>query len=93
MAQQACTRAEEIQAFLLGRLSQEQADELFAAFRMWRRSYWQPWQMNREFASHFHNPNSWVRLFRDIRMAWRRFLGLSKPIDLRAGELSPVTAK
>ena len=74
-------------------IRQEQADELLAAFQTWRQSYWQPLQMNREFASHFRKPSSWIRLFRDIRMAWRRFLGPSKPIGLKAAELSPVTAK
>ena len=52
----------------------EQTDELFAMFRTWRREYWLPIETNREFASHFDKPNAWVRLFRDVRMAFRRFL-------------------
>ena len=51
----------------------EQADELHSMFKTWRQYYWTPLETNREFASHFAEPNAWVRLFRDIRMAWRRF--------------------
>jgi hypothetical protein len=52
----------------------EQKDELFAMFKTWRREYWVPLETNREFASHFEKPNAWGRLFRDVRMAFRRFL-------------------
>ena len=47
---------------------------LFGMFKTWRREYWLPIETNREFASHFDKPNAWVRLFRDVRMAFRRFL-------------------
>src|SRR5277367_3291465 len=48
----------------------EQSDELVAMFTTWRQEYWQPLEINREFASHFQKPNTWVRLFRDVRMAF-----------------------
>ena len=70
------------------RIRQEQADELTAMFRTWRQSYWLPLQTDREFASHFRKPNSWVRLFRDCRMAWRRFRGRAEPIEVRVGALA-----
>ena len=60
----------------------EQGQELFTAFNDWREEYWQPLERNREFASHFRTPNAWVRLFRDIRMAWRRFRGREAAIAL-----------
>jgi hypothetical protein len=60
----------------------EQGQELFTAFNDWREEYWQPLEQNREFASHFRKPNAWLRLFRDIRMAWRRFRGRAAPITL-----------
>jgi hypothetical protein len=60
----------------------EQRQELFAAFNDWREEYWQPLERNRAFASHFRAPNAWVRLFRDVRMAWRRFRGRAEPVRL-----------
>ena len=51
----------------------EQSGELAAMFDIWRRDYWTPIATNRDFASHFSEPNAFVRLFRDIRMAFRRF--------------------
>ncbi len=63
----------------------EQTDELFATYKLWRREYWTPIATNREFASHFAKPNAWVRLFRDIRMAFRRFVRredtVRRPLD------------
>ena len=56
----------------------EQTDELYTTFTTWRQSYWMPLETNREFASHFSPPNAWVRLFRDVRMAWRRIPGPSR---------------
>jgi hypothetical protein len=35
----------------------EQEKELFGAYREWQTSYWQPLQINREFASHFEPPS------------------------------------
>jgi hypothetical protein len=52
----------------------EQTDELVAAFRTWRQDYWVPLETNREFAEHFRTPNAWVRLLRDMKTAFRRFL-------------------
>jgi hypothetical protein len=54
-------------------VSREQGEQLFRAFYAWREHYWRPLQIDREFAGHFKQPNAWVRLFRDVRMAWRRF--------------------
>ena len=47
----------------------EQADELQSTLKIWRQNYWQDLETNREFAAHFAEPNAWVRLFRDVRMA------------------------
>jgi hypothetical protein len=71
----------------------EQADELHATFKTWRHSYWLPLETNREFASHFRSPNSWVRLFRDLRMAWRRFRRQRDPITIPAESLSATPAE
>jgi len=60
----------------------EQTDELVSMFKTWRREYWFPLETNREFASHFRKPNAWVRLFRDVRMAFRRFLRREEPASL-----------
>ena len=62
----------------------EQADELHSMFKTWRQHYWTPMEQNREFASHFKEPNGWVRLFRDIRMAWRRFRRQAGPVTIPA---------
>ena len=71
----------------------EQSDELFQAFTGWRQHYWQPLQIDREFASHFKSPNAWVRLFRDIRMAWRRFRRREEPVTVPAEALAMVPAE
>ena len=71
----------------------EQADELHATFKTWRYSYWQPLETNREFASHFRAPNAWVRLFRDIRMAWRRFRRQAEPVTVPVEALSATPAE
>ena len=70
----------------------EQADELVGMFNTWRRDYWLPIETNREFSSHFRKPNAWVRLLRDIRMAFRRFLRREGPVTIAAEDLSPVSA-
>jgi hypothetical protein len=69
----------------------EQADELHSMFNVWRRTYWQPLEINREFASHFEEPNAWMRLFRDIRMAWRRFRRQADPVRIPADALPSAT--
>ena len=69
---------------------QEQADDLFATFNAWRETYWRPLGTDREFASHFLKPNAWVRLLRDIRMAWRRFRSGAEPVTVAVGSFSTV---
>ena len=69
---------------------QEQADDLFATFNAWRENYWRPLETDREFASHFCKPNAWVRLFRDTRMAWRRFRSRAEPVTVAVGSFSTV---
>jgi hypothetical protein len=69
----------------------EQADELHSMFTTWRQSYWQPLETNREFASHFAEPNALVRLFRDIRMAWRRFRRQAHAVRIPADALPSAT--
>ena len=64
----------------------EQSQELFETFHAWRYKYWRPLQTNKEFASHFRKPSPWRRLVRDIKMAWRRFLGRLEPDALPTGE-------
>ena len=70
----------------------EQTDELVSMFKTWRQQYWTPLETNREFASHFRKPNGWVRLFRDVRMAFRRFLRREPPVAIPEEALSPVSA-
>ena len=69
----------------------EQAAELHSMFQTWRRDYWLPLETNREFASHFAEPNARVRLFRDIRMAWRRFRRQADPVTIPADALPSAT--
>jgi hypothetical protein len=69
----------------------EQADELHSMFNVWKQDYWMPLETNREFASHFAEPNAWVRLFRDIRMAWRRFRRQAGPVTIPADMLPSAT--
>jgi hypothetical protein len=71
----------------------EQGDQLYKAFTSWRQYYWQPLQIDREFADHFRQPNAWVRLFRDVRMAWRRFRGQAAPVTLPAEAVKMVPAE
>ncbi|RBP13748.1 hypothetical protein DFR50_11110 [Roseiarcus fermentans] len=65
----------------------EQKQELIAMFHTWRSEYWVPLQTNQEFASHFARPNAWVRLVRDIRMAFRRFVRREEPAGLPAADV------
>ena len=73
-------------------VSPEQSDELVSMFKTWRREYWTPLETNREFASHFRKPNAWVRLFRDVRMAFRRFLRREEPASIPADDLATARA-
>jgi hypothetical protein len=72
-------------------VSREQGNQLFHAFTAWQQFYWQPRQIDLEFASHFERPNAWGRLFRDIRMAWRRFRRREEAAALPAEALAMVT--
>jgi hypothetical protein len=72
-------------------VNSQQADELHSMFDAWKQSYWQPLETNREFASHFARPNAWVRLFRDVRMAWRRFRRQTDPGTISAEMLPSAT--
>ena len=69
----------------------EQVDELHSVFKVWRQDYWLPLETNREFASHFAEPNAWVRLFRDIHMAWRRFRRQAGLVTIPAEVLPSAT--
>jgi hypothetical protein len=40
-------------------VSKEQESMLFEAFGEWRASYWQPLEINRQFAAHFNPPSGW----------------------------------
>jgi len=50
-------------------------------------------EQNREFASHFEEPNAWARLFRDIRMAWRRFRREAEPVTIPVEAVSATPAE
>jgi len=63
-------------------VSQEQGQQLHTAFKAWHEYYWRPLEIDRDFASHFAEPSAWVRLFRDVRMAWRRFRRHAVPVTL-----------
>lgn len=71
----------------------EQAGELHTTFKTWRQAYWTPLETNREFASHFRDRNPWVRLFRDVRMAWRRFRRQAEPVTIPAEAFSATPAE
>jgi hypothetical protein len=72
-------------------MNPEQREELAATFRTWRHEYWTPVETNQEFASHFEAPSALGRLFRDIRMAFRRFRR-REPVALSADAQTPVAA-
>jgi len=74
-------------------ISAEQGEQLFTAFKAWEEFYWRPLEIDREFASHFRRPNRWVRLYRDVRMAWLRFTGRATPISLPAEAIAAVPAE
>jgi hypothetical protein len=74
-------------------ISSEQGEQLFTAFKTWKEFYWRPLEIDREFASHFRAPNAWVRLFRDMRMAWLRFRRRADPISLPAEAMTVVPAE
>jgi hypothetical protein len=62
----------------------EQSLELWKEFQVWRELYWRPVEINMEFASHFRAPNAIQRIYRRLRLAWRRTMW--KPLDERASE-------
>jgi hypothetical protein len=72
-------------------VSLEHSDQLYRAFTAWQQFYWRPREIDREFASHFEAPSSWVRLLRDIRMAWRRFRRQEEPAALPTEALVMIT--
>lgn len=74
-------------------VSAEQGQQLFQMFIGWRENYWLPLRVDQEFASHFKRPNAWIRLTRDIRMAWRRFYRREEPVALRAEPWTTVPAE
>jgi hypothetical protein len=53
----------------------QQSRALHEAFQQWRASYWQPLQINREFAGHFEPPG----LFRRMLIALLRYLIAWRP--------------
>ena len=57
------------------RASREQSRTLHEAFQNWRAAYWQPLQINREFAGHFEEPG----LVRRTLMALLRYLIAWRP--------------
>jgi hypothetical protein len=71
----------------------EQADELHSMFKVWRQDYWIPLETNREFAAHFAEPNAWVRLIRDIHMAWRRFRRDTEAVTVPVEAVSATPAE
>lgn len=75
------------------KISREQGDRLMMAFSTWRLHYWQPLQVDREFADHFKTPGAWLRLFRDIRLAWRRFRRKAQPITIPNDAMAMVPAE
>jgi len=74
-------------------ISREQGEQLFNAFKSWKEFYWRPLEIDREFASHFRRPNRWVRLYREMRMAWLRFTGRADLISLPAEAMTAVPAE
>lgn len=70
----------------------EQKEELISMFQTWRNEYWIPLETNLEFSSHFAKPNAWVRLFRDIRTAFRRFIRREERPSIPVDVLAPARA-
>jgi len=60
----------------------DQGLELALTFDLWRERYWLPLLQNRDFAGHFRPATRWLRLWRDMRIAWRRFRGRAEPVAL-----------
>ena len=44
----------------------EQSRELWETYQQWHLLYWRPGEINREFASHFRQPNPIRRVFRRL---------------------------
>jgi hypothetical protein len=56
-------------------IRREQGRELWESFQLWHAGYWCPLEINKEFASHFRQPNAVTRLFRKlVAMICRRAL-------------------
>jgi hypothetical protein len=71
------------------RSSPQQSKALHQAFQDWRVSYWQPLQINREFAEHFEPPG----LVRRAMMALLRYLIAWRPAPKVAPIELPVTVR
>jgi hypothetical protein len=69
----------------------KQAAELRSMFEAWRQTYWQPLETDQTSASHFVELNSWIRPFREARMAWRRFRQEADPVRIAATLLPSAT--
>jgi hypothetical protein len=81
-------------------VQREQGRELWNAFQTWHSAYWWPTEINKEFARHFRTPNIWQRLYRAVRVKFRRLfihtrlvpasspLDRSNPVGASASRLS-----
>src|SRR5262245_62236695 len=56
------------------RVRDEQQAPLFEAFNEWRASYWQPLEINRQFAEHFDPPSGFRRFLIDLAARLHRAL-------------------
>lgn len=72
-------------------IRREQKEQFSEAFTAWCQSYWQPLQLDQEFASHFRKPSSFVRFVRDA--AWRRFRRRAEPVTVPAEALAMIPAE
>jgi hypothetical protein len=69
-------------------IREEQTRELHAAFRAWHQAYWQPLEINRQFARHFRPPGFGRRLYRRL-LAGLRGRGQQRMPD----NVSPVAVR
>jgi hypothetical protein len=71
-------------------VSEEQQATLFEAYGEWRVNYWQPIEINREFAAHFTPPSGWRRLLIELTAGLHRALLAGSQRTRAAGKIVPA---
>src|SRR5260221_9951061 len=70
------------------RTSSEQSKAFQTAYKEWHTAYWRPFEINREFASHFEPPGFWRRL--GVRLLKYLFSRPSSPFHASTKSVLPL---